>query len=84
MRKKIVLIKRNNIPPPEAVAMIKIIEDLRSEIDSCSNQTKPQFLVDDDDEYQEQLELGWHLSELRDELTKVEKDLFTKYQIKVD
>jgi len=34
---------------------------------------KPQFLIDDDDEYQEQLELRWHISDLKDELENLKK-----------
>lgn len=35
---------------------------------------KPQFLIDDDDDYQDALELKWHLDELRDRRKEIIKE----------
>jgi len=48
--------------------LLERIADLEEEIRNYQSQLKPQFLIDDDDEYQEQLELRWHISDLKDEL----------------
>lgn len=50
------------------------IESLNKELKSIGS-TKPQFLIDDDDKYQDQLELSWYKSELRDEIKALEKEL---------
>ena len=39
----------------------------KEELSNCGR-SKPQFLIDDDDEYQDQLELGWHKDEIRDRI----------------
>ena len=49
------------------------IESLNKELKSIRS-AKPQFLIDDD-EYQDQLELSWYKSELRDEIKALEKEL---------
>lgn len=46
---------------------IKEIERIEEELRQLDN-PKPQFLIDDDDEYQDQLELRWYRAELREEL----------------
>lgn len=48
--------------------LLERIADLEKQIRNYESQLKPQFLIDDDDEYQEQLELRWHISDLKDEL----------------
>lgn len=43
------------------------IQERINEIDQLiqeAGRQKPQFLIDDDDEYQDNLELGWYLDEL--------------------
>jgi hypothetical protein len=50
------------------------IRRLKSELADCGR-SKPQFLIDDDDEYQDQLVLGWHKDELRDQIAELEKQL---------
>lgn len=50
--------------------MQRIVE-LISSIESYKKQIKPGFLIEDDTEYQEQLELRWHIQELEDELDKL-------------
>lgn len=52
----------------------KILE-LKEQIKNCQSQLKPQMLIEDDCEYQEQLELRWHMQELQDELDKLLEDL---------
>ena len=46
----------------------KKIDNLKEQIANCKSQLKPQFLIEDDCEYQEQLELRWHIQELEEEL----------------
>jgi len=53
--------------------LLERIADLEEEIRNYQYQLKPQFLIDDDDEYQEQLELRWHISDLKDELENLKK-----------
>lgn len=53
--------------------LLERIADLEEEIRNYQSQLKPQFLIDDDDEYQEQLELRWHISDLKDELENLKK-----------
>lgn len=48
--------------------LTKEIENLRKQIKDCKQQLKSQLLIDDDCEYQEQLELRWHIDELEDQL----------------
>lgn len=48
----------------------KKILSLREQIKNCKSQLKPSFLCDED-EYQEQLELRWHIDELEAELDKL-------------
>lgn len=49
----------------------KKILSLKEQIKNCKSQLKPQFLIEDDTEYQEQLELRWHIQELEEELDKL-------------
>lgn len=46
------------------------------ELDNCG-WSKPQFLIDDDDddEYQDQLELGWHKDEIYKRIESLEKQI---------
>ena len=46
----------------------KRIKNLTEQIQDCKQQLKSQLLIDDDCEYQEQLELRWHIGDLEDEL----------------
>lgn len=46
------------------------ILNLKQQIQDYQSQLKPQFLIEDDCEYQEQLELRWHIQELEEELEK--------------
>ena len=46
----------------------------KEELSNCGR-SKPQFLIDDDDEYQDQLELGWHKDEIRDRIESLEKQI---------
>ena len=45
-----------------------------NDLESAGNQ-KPQFLINDDDEYQEQLELGWWVQEQRAYIDSIKKEL---------
>jgi hypothetical protein len=49
----------------------KKILDLKQQIKDCKSQLKPSFRIEDDCEYQEQLELRWHIDELEAELDKL-------------
>jgi hypothetical protein len=40
-----------------------------------SGRSKPQFLIDDDDEYQDQLELGWWKDEQREKIKSLEESI---------
>jgi len=55
------------------ISLLHSIAVLEEEIRIYESQLKPQFLIDDDDEYQEQLELRWHISDLKDELENLKK-----------
>jgi len=44
------------------------------ELANCGK-SKPQFMIDDDDEYQDQLELGWHKSELIDKIDALRDEI---------
>ena len=46
----------------------------KEELSNCGR-SKPQFLIDDDDEYQDQLELGWAKEEIRDRIASLEKQI---------
>ena len=49
--------------------VVKAYDDAIEETEDRLNnagQSKPQFLIDDDDEYQDQLELSWFKEEMRD------------------
>lgn len=48
----------------------KKIISLKQQIKDCKSQLKPSLLCDED-EYQEQLELRWHIDELEAELDKL-------------
>jgi len=54
--------------------LLERIADLEKQIRNYESQLKPQFLIDDDDEYQEQLELRWCISELKDKLEELKED----------
>jgi protein-arginine kinase activator protein McsA len=48
----------------------KKILNLKRQIKDCKSQLKPSFLCEEDD-YQEQLEIRWHIDELEAELDKL-------------
>lgn len=48
---------------------------LKNELDSCIRKLKPSFLIHDDDEYQEQLEIRYLIDELNDEIDQLESQL---------
>ena len=56
-------------------------KSLRAELASLKQElkelgaSKPQYIIDDDEEYQEQLELGWYKRELIDRIDALERDL---------
>jgi hypothetical protein len=52
----------------------EMLISLKDELANCG-MSKAQFLIDDDDEYQDQLELGWHKSELRDQIDTLEREI---------
>ena len=47
-----------------------------------AGRSKPQFLIDDDDEYQDQLELGWWRDEQRDKIKTLEESIVHYKSIK--
>jgi hypothetical protein len=47
-----------------------------------SGRSKPKFLIDDDDEYQDQLELGWWRDEQRDKIKTLEESIVHYKSIK--
>lgn len=47
-----------------------------------AGRSKPQFLIDDDDEYQDQLELGWWKDEQRDKIKNLEESIVHYKSIK--
>jgi len=55
----------------------------KEELSNCGR-SKPQFLIDDDDEYQDQLELGWHKDEIRDRIESLEKQIKEYVKPKID
>lgn len=54
--------------------ILERIADLEKQIRICTSQLKPQFLIEDDCEYQEQLELRWYISDLQGELDKLKEE----------
>jgi hypothetical protein len=52
------------------ITLDKKILSLKQQIQDCQSQLKPSLLCDED-EYQEQLELRWHIDELEAELDKL-------------
>jgi hypothetical protein len=57
------------------------LQDLKKQLRTAkaelnnSGRSKPQFLIDDDDEYQDQLELGWWKDEQRQLIEQLQKDI---------
>ena len=47
------------------------IEQLRKQIAEAKTKKKSSLLIDGDDEYQEQLEIRWHIDELEDQLNNL-------------
>lgn len=45
---------------------------------------KPQFLIEEDDEYQDNLELGWAKDEIRDEIKSLKESLVREIRLWAD
>jgi hypothetical protein len=64
------------------------IESLKNELATAkeelqnSGRSKPQFLINDDDEYQDQLELGWWKDEQRETIKTLEESIVHYTSIK--
>lgn len=53
----------------------RALKDLRANLKSETNYVKPQFLIDDDDEYQDALEKSWDNEDKYDEIDEIDKVL---------
>lgn len=58
------------------------IADLHAEDDNLYH--RPQFLIDDDDEYQDALEKSWHRSEIRESIEAMKDEMYELQQQLID
>jgi len=61
--------------------MLSHLEDLKMELADLESESrgmyiKPQFLIDDDDEYQEALEMSYEKSDLDDRIEKLKEKIW--------
>ena len=52
----------------------KELKHAKEELRACGY-SKPQFLIDDDGEYQDQLEIGWAKAEIRERIELIEQEI---------
>ena len=69
--------------------MLQHIEDLKLELSDLEserrgNYVKPQFLIDDDDEYQDALEMSYHNADLDERIESLKEKIWDLQQELID